>query len=94
MVADLWEPEEQQYAIAFVVLSSVGGTSVSQDAYTVHEKAHADNTCLLGWPDRWRTHRQVPDLALELLDTVNLRCSSPSCSLLYARKSLDYPHGP
>ena len=30
MVADLWEAEEQQYAIAFVVLSSVGGTSVSR----------------------------------------------------------------
>ena len=28
MVADLWQPEEQQWAIAFVVLSSVGGTSV------------------------------------------------------------------
>ncbi|SAM83463.1 related to multidrug resistant protein [Ustilago bromivora] len=29
MVADLWEPDEQQFAVAFVVLSSVGGTSVS-----------------------------------------------------------------
>lgn len=28
MVADLWEPDEQQFAVAFVVLSSVGGTSV------------------------------------------------------------------
>lgn len=28
MVADLWEPEEQSWAVAFVVLSSVGGTSV------------------------------------------------------------------
>lgn len=28
MVADLWEPEDQQWAVAFVVLSSVGGTSV------------------------------------------------------------------
>lgn len=28
MVADLWEAEDQQWAIAFVVLSSVGGTSI------------------------------------------------------------------
>ncbi|PWY98326.1 MFS general substrate transporter [Testicularia cyperi] len=28
MVADLWEPDEQQFAVGFVVLSSVGGTSV------------------------------------------------------------------
>lgn len=28
MVADLFEPDEQQWAIAFVVLSSVGGTSI------------------------------------------------------------------
>lgn len=28
MVADLWESDKQQYALAFVVLSSVGGTSV------------------------------------------------------------------
>ncbi|SPC67997.1 related to multidrug resistant protein [Ustilago sp. UG-2017b] len=28
MVADLWEPDEQQFAVVFVVLSSVGGTSV------------------------------------------------------------------
>lgn len=28
MVADLWESDQQQYALAFVVLSSVGGTSV------------------------------------------------------------------
>ena len=28
MVADLWEPNDQQWAIAFVVLSSVGGTSI------------------------------------------------------------------
>ena len=28
MVADLWEAEEQQWAVAFVVLSSVGGTTV------------------------------------------------------------------
>lgn len=28
MVADLWEAHEQQYALAYVVLSSVGGTSV------------------------------------------------------------------
>ncbi|PLB48144.1 MFS general substrate transporter [Aspergillus steynii IBT 23096] len=26
MVADLWEPEDQQYAVAFVVFSSVGGS--------------------------------------------------------------------
>ena len=29
MVADMWEPEEQQYAIAYVVLSSVGGSVVA-----------------------------------------------------------------
>lgn len=28
MVADLWEPNDQQWAIAFVVLSSVGGTTI------------------------------------------------------------------
>ncbi|KAL6721485.1 hypothetical protein ACLMJK_000589 [Lecanora helva] len=28
MVADMWEPDNQQYAVAFVVLSSVGGTSI------------------------------------------------------------------
>lgn len=28
MVADLWHSDEQQYPLAFVVLSSVGGTSV------------------------------------------------------------------
>lgn len=28
MVADMWEPDEQQYAVAFVVLSSVGGSVV------------------------------------------------------------------
>lgn len=28
MVADMWEPDEQQYAINFVVLSSVGGSVV------------------------------------------------------------------
>lgn len=28
MVADLWEPENQSWAVAFVVLSSVGGTSI------------------------------------------------------------------
>lgn len=28
MVADLWQAEDQQWAIAFVVLSSVGGTSI------------------------------------------------------------------
>ena len=26
MVADMWEPDDQQYAVAFVVLSSVGGS--------------------------------------------------------------------
>ena len=26
MVADMWEPNDQQYAVAFVVLSSVGGS--------------------------------------------------------------------
>lgn len=29
MVADMWEPEEQQYAIAYVVLSSVAGSVVA-----------------------------------------------------------------
>ena len=28
MVADMWEADDQQYAIAYVVLSSVGGTSI------------------------------------------------------------------
>lgn len=28
MVADMWEPDEQQYAVCFVVLSSVGGSVV------------------------------------------------------------------
>lgn len=28
MVADMWEADEQQFAVAFVVLSSVGGTSI------------------------------------------------------------------
>ncbi|KAL8671140.1 MAG: hypothetical protein Q9168_004355 [Polycauliona sp. 1 TL-2023] len=28
MVADMWEPDNQQYAVAYVVLSSVGGTSI------------------------------------------------------------------
>lgn len=28
MVADMWEPEIQQYAVAFIVLSSVGGSAV------------------------------------------------------------------
>ncbi|KAI9827353.1 MAG: hypothetical protein M1819_006996 [Sarea resinae] len=28
MVADMWEPEDQQYAVAYVVLSSVGGSAV------------------------------------------------------------------
>jgi len=28
MVADLWEADDQQYAVAYVVLSSVGGTSI------------------------------------------------------------------
>ena len=28
MVADMWEADNQQYAVAFVVLSSVGGTSI------------------------------------------------------------------
>ncbi|KAK2757558.1 hypothetical protein FQN54_004527 [Arachnomyces sp. PD_36] len=28
MVADMWEPDEQQYAVAFVVLSSVAGSAV------------------------------------------------------------------
>ncbi|KAL8967853.1 MAG: hypothetical protein Q9183_002734 [Haloplaca sp. 2 TL-2023] len=28
MVADMWEPDDQQYAVAFIVLSSVGGTSI------------------------------------------------------------------
>ena len=28
MVADLWESDKQQYALAYVVLSSVGGTSI------------------------------------------------------------------
>jgi MFS family permease len=26
MVADMWEPDEQQYAVAFIVFSSVGGS--------------------------------------------------------------------
>ncbi|KAL9033538.1 MAG: hypothetical protein Q9214_007466, partial [Letrouitia sp. 1 TL-2023] len=26
MVADMWEPDDQQYAVAFIVLSSVGGS--------------------------------------------------------------------
>ena len=29
MVADMWEPEVQQYAVAFVVLSSVAGSVVA-----------------------------------------------------------------
>lgn len=28
MVADMWEPDDQQYAVAFIVLSSVGGSVV------------------------------------------------------------------
>lgn len=28
MVADMWEPDDQQFPLAFVVLSSVGGTTV------------------------------------------------------------------
>ena len=28
MVADMWDPEEQQYAVAFIVFSSVGGSVV------------------------------------------------------------------
>ena len=28
MVADMWEPDDQQYAVAFVVMSSVGGSVV------------------------------------------------------------------
>lgn len=28
MVADVWEPDEQQYAVAFVILSSVSGSVV------------------------------------------------------------------
>jgi MFS family permease len=28
MVADMWQPDEQQYAVAFIVLSSVGGSVV------------------------------------------------------------------
>ncbi|KAI9724383.1 MAG: hypothetical protein M1812_000451 [Candelaria pacifica] len=28
MVADMWEPDDQQYAVAFIVLSSVGGSIV------------------------------------------------------------------
>jgi MFS family permease len=28
MVADMWEPDEQQYAVCFVVLSSVGGSVI------------------------------------------------------------------
>jgi predicted MFS family arabinose efflux permease len=28
MVADMWQPDEQQYAVCFVVLSSVGGAVI------------------------------------------------------------------
>ncbi|KAI0599775.1 major facilitator superfamily transporter [Biscogniauxia sp. FL1348] len=28
MVADMWEPDDQQYAVAYVVLSSVGGSTI------------------------------------------------------------------
>jgi hypothetical protein len=28
MVADMWEEHNQQYAVAFIVLSSVGGSAV------------------------------------------------------------------
>jgi MFS family permease len=28
MIADMWEPVDQQYAVAFVVLSSVGGSTI------------------------------------------------------------------
>lgn len=28
MVADMWEPDDQQYAVAFIVLSSVGGSVI------------------------------------------------------------------
>jgi MFS family permease len=28
VIADMWEPENQQYAVAFVVLSSVGGSTI------------------------------------------------------------------
>jgi MFS family permease len=28
MVADMWEPDDQQYAVAFIVLSSVGGSTL------------------------------------------------------------------
>lgn len=28
MVADMWEEDDQQYAVAFIVLSSVGGSAI------------------------------------------------------------------
>lgn len=45
MVADLWEPENQQYAVAYVVFSSVGG-SILGPIFGGFLEAYADWRCV------------------------------------------------
>ena len=86
MVADMWEPVDQQYAVAYVVLSSVAGSVIAPIFGGFIE-------VYLGW--RWVSnrgynpylrHRWLTSSGLAgLLDLINLRRCCTSHSLLRAR---------
>lgn len=52
-MADLWEPYNQQYAVAYAVLSSVVGTSIGPVSWCFHPALSELELVFLGSVDLW-----------------------------------------
>lgn len=81
-IADMFEPEHQGHAVAFVVLSSVGGSVLGP---IVGQSASNSTRYMQSDVSRRWFPSCIPFLALELLVATDLRWSSANLALVYAR---------
>lgn len=97
LIADLYEPEDQQWPLAFIVLSSCIGTSIGGviGGPIQYCELAALSSYYLG--DSLVTNKNAslrPILALELLHSDHLWRLCAACTLFYARMSINHHYGP
>lgn len=88
LIADLYEPDEQQFPLAFIVFSSCIGTSIGGVIGGPIERCEFTNL-LCNTISVLIKISNSPRLAVVLLDPAHLRSRHPSDHLLHARKSVD-----
>ena len=89
VIADMFEPEKQQYAVAYIVFSSVGGRCVTCFSSGFRSSTDALRFCArklqYPGPHRWRLYPSQPELAMVHLGATDLwrlrsGASLPDCA--------------